>query len=542
MTDKKSSKAAKLRSFQDRFAKELPIRLDTIQQVWNAEKDIAIGGEFYRLVHSLVGSAGTFGFPLLGERARELELYMKQLNAAPVSSESLSVIEQGITELQKIAEEGSDNLVQANEPLLHSMPDSDEKQALIYVLEDDIDLAAEIAQQLVHFGYRVEVFHSAAELKIGAARQIPDVLLSDIYLPEGEDAGPLAAAELRRNTTHEVPVVFISGHDSWQDRLNAVRAGGQSYLSKPINFSLLLDELEVVVGKQQEIPYRILVVDDTVLLAEHYAAVLQTAGMQTEVLNKPEYLLEVLTTFQPDLILMDIYMPGCTGIEAAQVIHQHPVYTNLPIVYLSSEVALDKQLEAGGDGFLTKPISDIHLVTAVRNRARRFREMMALMNQDSLTGLLNHINLKLALEREISMVQRRASSLSFVMIDIDNFKSVNDTYGHPVGDTVIKSLGRLLTQRLRKGDIAARYGGEEFAVILPDTTIENAYDVIDDLRQQFEKINFMHKSGEFNVTFSAGIAECPPYKATGDLIAAADSALYEAKHAGRNQVHRKARE
>jgi len=542
MTDKKSSKADKFRSFQDRFAKELPSRLDAIQQVWNAEKDIAIGGEFYRLVHSLVGAAGTFGFPLLGERARELELYMKQLSTAPLSSESLSVIEQGITELRKISQEGSDNLVQINESHLHSIPDSDEKQALIYVLEDDIDLAAEIAQQLFHFGYRVEIFHSAAELKIGAARQIPDVLLSDIHLPEGDDAGPLAAAELHRNATHEVPVIFISSHDSWQDRLNAVRAGSQSYLSKPINFSLLLDELEVVVGKQQEIPYRILIVDDTVLLAEHYAAVLQAADMQTEVLNKPEHLLEVLTTFQPDLILMDIYMPGCTGIEAAQVIHQHSVYTNLPIVYLSSEVALDKQLEAGGDGFLTKPISDIHLVAAVRNRARRFREMMALMNQDSLTGLLNHINLKLALEREISLVQRRASPLSFVMMDIDNFKSVNDTYGHPVGDTVIKSLGRLLTQRLRKGDIAARYGGEEFAVILPDTTIENAYNVIDDLRQQFEKINFVHKNGEFNVTFSAGIAECPPYKEIGDLIAAADSALYEAKHAGRNQVHRKAQE
>lgn len=542
MTDKKSSKAAKLRSFQDRFAKELPSRLDAIQQVWNAEKDIAIGGEFYRLVHSLAGAAGTFGFPLLGERARELELFMKPLSAAPLSSESLSVIEQAITELQKIAQEGADNLVQTNEPRLPFMPDSDEKQALIYVLEDDIDLAAEIAQQLFHFGYRVVVFHSAAELKTGAARQIPDALISDIYLSEGEDAGPLAAAELRRNATHEVPIIFISSHDSWQDRLNAVRAGSQSYLSKPINFSQLLDELEAVVGKQQEISYRILIVDDTVLLAEHYAAVLQAAGMQTEVLNKPEYLLEVLPTFQPDLILMDIYMPGCTGIEAAQVIQQHPVYTNLPIVYLSSEVALDKQLEAGGDGFLTKPISDIHLVTAVRNRARRFREMMALMNQDSLTGLLNHINLKLALEREISLVQRRASSLSFVMIDIDNFKSVNDSYGHPVGDTVIKSLGRLLTQRLRKGDIAARYGGEEFAVILPDTTIENAYNVIDDLRQQFEKINFVHKSGEFNVTFSAGIAECPPYKVVSDLIAAADSVLYEAKHAGRNQVHRKAQE
>ncbi|OOY42619.1 hypothetical protein BOV94_05040, partial [Solemya velum gill symbiont] len=285
--------------------------------------------------------------------------------------------------------------------------------------------------------------------------------------------------------------------------------------------------------------YNILVVEDTILLAQHYAAVLEAAGMQVEIVSDPMQLLDVLPEFNPDLILMDIYMPGCTGVEASQIIRQHIAYCNLPIVYLSTESALERQLEAlrvGGDDFLHKTISDEHLVEAIRIRAKRFRALAMLMNRDGLTGLFNHINLKLLLEREISQTLRRDSPLSFVMLDIDHFKLVNDQYGHPVGDQVIKSLARLLSQRLRSGDIAARYGGEEFAVILPDTPAEAAKTLIDGLRQEFAKVSYVHEDGEFTSTFSAGISTSPPYQEMESLIAAADGALYQAKHNGRNRV------
>ena len=536
MSDKKTSKKAKFLSIQKRFIEELPVKLKAIQTLWNSNKDISESGEFYRLVHSLVGSAGTFGFPVLGERARELELFIKQSNTTSLSADSYLAIEQGILALKEIAQQGP-NTQPFIEDSNNLFKTKIEQQPLIYVLEDEIALASEIELQLVSFGYLVQVFHNVSALESVSNKQIPDVLLADMNLPEGEDAGALAAAELRRVTATEIPVIFVSSHDTWKDRLSAVRAGGQSYSCKPIDFSSLLDELELILKQDDVKPFRILIIDDTVLLSEHYASVLESSGMLTEVLNSPNNIFESLTVFRPDLILMDVYMPGCSGIEAAKVIQQNPLYSNLPIVFLSSEAELDKQLEAGGDGFLTKPISDAHLVKAVRHRASRFREMMALMTQDGLTGLLNHINLKLALEREISLAQRRTSPLSFVMLDIDNFKAVNDTYGHPIGDTVIKSLARLLSQRLRKGDIASRYGGEEFAVILPDTDINAAFNLLDELREQFSKINFSFEEGSFNVNFSAGISTCPPDKSIENLVAEADRALYKAKHAGKNQIY-----
>ncbi len=541
MPEPASGKGLTLHALQARFSAQLPQRLADIDHHWQMCRAGGDSEELYRLVHSLAGAAGTFGFHRLGEQARALEQLIIQNKENVSRCAELSIIEHVIADLLLFATQDPDQFVPTDsEEPFQEVVGKERGESLVYLLEDDVNQAQEAAVQLQHFGYDIKIFHSVAALQAGIAREVPTALLADIHLREGEQAGPDIVAELRHGVTRDVPVIFVSGSDSWQDRLAAVRAGGQAYLSKPLNFSVLVEQLDVVTGNKHEAPYRILIIDDTPLLAQHYAAILEAVGMHACIVNDPSQLLEVLPAFSPDLILMDIYMPGCSGVEAAQVIRQQSIYANLPIVYLSTETSLAQQLEAlqlgGGDDFLQKPISDMYLIEAVRIRAKRFRELSALMNQDGLTGLLNHVNLKLALEREIAQIQRRSSLLSFVMLDIDHFKSVNDNYGHLMGDRVIKSLARLLSQRLRKGDIAARYGGEEFAIILPDTSLELAQGLLDDLRQQFSAISHVHADGEFTVTFSAGIAACPPQPELQALIAAADDALYQAKHAGRNQV------
>ena len=261
--------------------------------------------------------------------------------------------------------------------------------------------------------------------------------------------------------------------------------------------------------------------------------------MEARVIPAPKDLFEALSDFNPDLLLTDVYMPGCTGIEVAAIIRQDPVHTHLPIVYLSSERSTEAQLEAlrsGGDDFLEKPITEPHLVAAIEIRARRFRALNSLMQRDSLTGLLNHVNLKQALAREGAQARRRKTLLSVVMIDIDHFKKVNDEHGHPVGDRVIKSLSRLLLQRLRTGDIPARYGGEEFTILLPDTGPESALKVVEQFREAFAQLVHRSPKGDFQSTFSAGVASLPPHGEGDEVLKAADAALYAAKRAGRNRV------
>lgn len=541
MAPPKSAKLSKLRSLQEKFTDTLPLRLAQMQDEWEQIKQggttPAVLAEFYRSAHSLAGSAGTFNFPRLGEKAKHLELLLRQFSDGDDSVATVTRIGQTFGQLAALAAQGPESPCDI-EPLQYPPSDLD-AQALIYVLEDDEQMAAESTSQLAHFGYRVETFGNAIQLKEAAGKRVPDALLIDIQLAEGEYAGIEVVAELRDRLKLAVPTIFMSRHSSWTYRLKALRAGGQAYLAKPIDFDQLADQIEVITGRRAVNQYRVLIVEDTLLLAEHYAAVLQNAGMITEIITEPAGLLEVLPAFLPDLVLMDICMPDSNGMEAAQVIRQHGGYTNLPIVYLSTESELSRQLDAlrvGGDDFLKKPIDDAHLVSAVAVRVQRFRELSALMNCDGLTGLLNHISLKLALEREVAQAQRNGGDLCFAMLDIDHFKQVNDQYGHPVGDRVIKGLARLLIHRLRKGDIAARYGGEEFAIILPDTPPQGATHLLEELRQAFSKLSFGHAQGYFSVTFSAGIAASPPCLDVSCLIEMADKALYQAKQDGRNQV------
>jgi diguanylate cyclase (GGDEF)-like protein len=249
--------------------------------------------------------------------------------------------------------------------------------------------------------------------------------------------------------------------------------------------------------------------------------------------------METLAAFRPELVLMDLNMPEFSGAELAGVIRQHDEWVGLPIVYLSAEADLDEQIKAmsqGTDDFLTKPISDAHLIAAVQVRAARSRQLNDLMARDSLTGLYKHARIKEELDIETARSRRNGTSFSVAMVDIDHFKSINDTYGHVTGDRVIKALAHLLKQRLRITDSIGRYGGEEFLVILPDSSANEAKALMEDIRHRFGSLCFRHDGREFAVTFSAGVAGADVFTDADQLLEAADSALYAAKHRGRNQV------
>ena len=214
-------------------------------------------------------------------------------------------------------------------------------------------------------------------------------------------------------------------------------------------------------------------------------------------------------------------------------------WQSLPIVLMSAESDLARQVKAlgsGADDFLVKPISDAQLVVGIRVRAERARQMAELMNQDSLTGLLKHASIKERLVQEIDRARRSGKPVSIAMVDIDLFKRVNDNWGHPIGDQVIKTLGNLLRQRLRRQDSVGRYGGEEFLAVLPECSEADAIRLLDDIRRRFADIEFRSGENKFNVTLSAGVAVSVQARDAHEVLVDADQALYQAKNRGRNQV------
>lgn len=297
--------------------------------------------------------------------------------------------------------------------------------------------------------------------------------------------------------------------------------------------------IDTLIEEQEKEPFHVLIVDDDPEQVSYYALILQQAGMITSVASDPKTVLNVLVEAKPELILMDMYMPGCSGTELLAVIRQQEAFVSIPVVFLSVEDSEERKIDAireGGDDFITKPAEPEFLITSITNRIRRTRDIRYFMERDSLTGLLNHSNLKEQLIREVLRGKRADSSLCFAMIDLDHFKKVNDTYGHLTGDKVLKSLSRILQERLRRTDIIGRYGGEEFGVILLNTTPENAVRILDEIRENFSRVRHQAEDNEFFVTFSCGIASYPSFDHPDELTGAADKALYEAKEAGRNRV------
>jgi diguanylate cyclase (GGDEF)-like protein len=408
----------------------------------------------------------------------------------------------------------------------------------IYIALHDHQHAERLSLQLQSFGLLTQAIDTANGFRAAMAERRPAAIIIDINFACA-GCGLRLAEEVQNSRAEKLPLLFFSQEDTDTDtRLKAVRAGGQAFFTDTLEASTLLERIEQLTHSGQYEPYKVLIIDDSRAQATYTERSLNSAGILTRTLTEPARAMCALAEFQPDLIILDMYMPGCNGPELAKVIRHNDRYVSVPIIYLSAEDDLDKQLDAmseGGDDFLTKPIKPRHLIATVRQRAARARHLHARMVRDSLTGLYNHTHILQLLDDARARALRTEQPLSFAMLDIDFFKKVNDTYGHPVGDRVIKSLAMFLKQRLRKSDYIGRYGGEEFAVVLPDTDAATAQQVLEDIRQRFAEILHPAQPQDLACTFSCGIAELHDREDGKTLSKNADLALYSAKHAGRNR-------
>ena len=410
----------------------------------------------------------------------------------------------------------------------------------IYIALQDHERAERLSKQLEFFGLFAQALENYERFNVAMAERHPAAIVIDVdFCGPGE--GLKLAAQVQEGLEQKLPLLFFSHHETdTPTRLAAVRAGGEEFLTGTLEASSLLEKIEVLTCVAQYEPYKVLIIDDSRAQATHTERLLNSAGIVTRTLLDPIQAMAELADFQPDLIILDMYMPGCTGTELAKVIRHNDRYVSVPIIYLSAEDDLDKQLDAmseGGDDFLTKPIKPRHLITTVRNRAARARNLKARMVRDSLTGLYNHTHILQLLEDCSFRARRENQSLCFAMLDIDHFKKVNDSHGHPMGDRVIKSLALFLKQRLRKTDYIGRYGGEEFAIVMPDTELQSAHKVLDEIRRRFAEINYPAQPADLFCTFSAGVVELGDNDDALMLASRADDALYRAKDAGRNHVH-----
>ena len=252
--------------------------------------------------------------------------------------------------------------------------------------------------------------------------------------------------------------------------------------------------------------------------------------------------LKLAASEKPDLILLDVNMPKMSGFEVCCKLKTNKDLCMTPVIFLTgSDDTQDKikGLNVGAVDYVTKPFDTFELKARV-NAALRTKRMQDLLveyaNIDPLTGIPNRRALMECLSKEWMRVQRHGGTLSFIMADIDNFKRVNDTYGHSIGDEILQKVAQTIVSQCREIDLSARYGGEEFAIVVPDESAEGAAKLAERCRQATSNIKLNVGDEDVQVTVSLGVAEIANSTSAEALIAAADEALYQAKEAGRNQV------
>ncbi|MCF7928754.1 MAG: diguanylate cyclase [Spirochaetales bacterium] len=539
----------RFQSLVDAFSERLPSELyEMALLLEQLDKNGQTGqclGDLRKRVHKLKGSSATFGFTSISQQAKNLEALIDEVmeSSMAIDLEKKNAIYESFYKLQNLSEEPE---LDADPEELEEIPAETipteqwpRSEKRIFVPTDDEYLPHDLSDQLGFFGFICTRFQNLEEISTLIARGEQVLMIAHTQFLRDCPKERKEIAELKEIESQRLKIIYLSTDDDFNTRLLAVQSGGDAFFSYPVDIGNIVDKIEGFTQTNQDSPYHILIVDDDPEQVSFFALQLQQAGMITSVAVNPRQVIQILDESKPDLILMDMYMPECSGIELASIIRQHQAYMSIPIVFLSAETDREKQLKAisfGADGFLTKPIKTEHLITSVLTRAERTRSLRFFMERDSLTGLLNHTKLKERLVEEVNRADRVGIQISFAMLDIDFFKSVNDTYGHLTGDRVLKGLSRLLAERLRKTDIIGRYGGEEFGIILLNADPKEAKGIMDEIRENFSRIKQYSEGKEFYVTFSCGIAGYPDYTVPAELNEAADKALYRAKESGRNKA------
>lgn len=257
--------------------------------------------------------------------------------------------------------------------------------------------------------------------------------------------------------------------------------------------------------------------------------------------------LEIVLEEEIDLILLDIMMPDLDGFEVCQILKENPDTKDIPIIFITAKIdedSIEKAYVIGGSDYLTKPFKPKELLAKVKMQLQLQdlqNELKLLASTDPMTNLYNRRYFSKISEQNLDLAKRDKKDISIIMIDIDKFKNVNDTYGHQIGDDVIIQLADILKFYQRKSDIVCRYGGEEFVILLPNTSADGALIVAQKIRKSVEDTTIKIDNNEdFKFTISLGVSQID---ISNELniekgLKRADEALYEAKETGRNKVCR----
>jgi len=492
--------------------------------------------DLMRFFHSLAGVGTSFGFPQVTALAKEGELECLAILHGE-SSLSATEIENWTRLVGALAHELSQPPLPSSAAgrtgMVTRIPE-------VLLVSADPAVAATLAPLIEQEGHAARPLATRAQAAHALGQSLPDALIVDAALEDG--SGYDVIDQLRALPGGEgVPVFVLGPRGEFLDKVEAIHGGADGYFEKPVDWKALMRRLQHLLDASQSHAARILSVEDDPQQASYVKSILESGGYEVAVCSDPKQFETVLGEFRPDLVLMDILLPGISGYDLVRYLRQDERNAALPVLFLTTESQMQSRFrsaQVGGDDHLTKPIVPPVLLSVVASRLERARFLKNLLNRDGLTRLFTHTAL---IERAQALHAQKdrdpSRHFAWVMIDLDHFKSVNDRFGHPVGDRVLATLAALLRRRLRQSDTIGRYGGEEFVVLFEGLPEPEVLHLMGRVLEEFREID-LEAPGKpsFRATFSAGVAMLREGMTLDGWKKAADDALYAAKAAGRNRI------
>jgi diguanylate cyclase (GGDEF)-like protein len=484
--------------------------------------------------HRLAGSGGSYGFPIISDISRETEHWLKDVNASAPSAENITRLEEAVQRLSGAFNQAATEVGLPAEPVR-----AVEFGWRSLVIGPVGKLRDQIEYSLETSGFLVRVDTGSGEPKQLPVSERPDLLVI-IADSQATDAYAIASAWSSAGAVRPRAIVLVDPGEN-ADQIRAIASG----IDVVFPAQRLLQELPKYAKTLARIgtpPSRVLLVEEDSQQANNIVALLEQANVRVTQCRDGVSAREMLARETPDLLLMDMRLPGdLNGLALARLVRQDARFGLIPIVFLTAQDTVADQIEAlraGADHFLNEPVDQVLLTQLVINRAERGRRIREMVHRDGLTGLLNHATLMAELEHSVEYARRHDESFAFIMVDVDHFKRVNDRYGHLVGDQVLLHVAKIFQSTARASDLIGRYGGEEFALILRRTDQPGAAVLADKLRKALaERPAVVGPDESIPVRVCMGVACYPADGTTAATLATqADEALYRAKAGGRDRV------
>jgi len=418
--------------------------------------------------------------------------------------------------------------------------------------------------------------YSGEEALKKVADEAPDLVLLDIMMPglNGYDITRMLKDDPK---IRDIPIILVTAFGGTDNRIRGLEAGADEFINKPVNKAELLARVRSLLRLKQyqdqlkahtrsldsfttagntegrardqiDLP-SIVIVEDDEKDAKLIQSLLHGEPYQIKLAEDGQQIISRAQHERVDIVLLDILLPRMNGYEVCRTLKSTEHTKNIQIIAITNLADLDskiKGLESGLDDYLVKPVNMVELKTRVKSLVKKKAYLdqlcakyeMALHTAitDNLTGLYSRGYFDHFLDLEIKRALRQKTPVALLLIDVDNFKEINDTFGHLLADKILNRLATLLKSNIREMDFAARYGGEEFTVVMPNTDIKEARQAAERIRHAVYSCQLDSCSSK--LTVSLGVAIYPfDANSKDELIVKADSALYEAKRDGKNRVN-----